>query len=354
MMVSKNRKKDQLISRLTLLIFSTVFGSYLFLAGFIVLLWRLEGYEIHSDGGPALPIFFSLPVTIFLCLMIVLVFAIYVSKRFLKPIAVLQRGMNEVKEGNFNIRIDNVYEDETKDLIDNFNLMVGELRKSETLKSDFISGVSHEFKTPLSSIQGYASLLQDDTLSIEDRQKYTKYIIDATQKLNKLVTNILKISKIDNQNIIIEPKVFSLDEQIRECILSMEQLWEEKNIELDINLDEIEIKTDKELLSNVWNNLIGNAIKYSNQNSKIEIKSIVNEKEIKISIKDYGVGIKKENIPYIFNKFYQGDLSHASEGYGLGLSLVKGILDLINAKIEVQSEENIGSEFIVTFYKNKM
>lgn len=354
MMASKNKKKDQLISRLTLLIFSTVFGSYLFLAGFIVLLWRLEGYEIHSDGGPALPIFFSLPATIFLCLMIVLVFAIYVSKRFLKPIAVLQRGMNEVKEGNFNIRIDNVYEDETKDLIDNFNLMVGELRKSETLKSDFISGVSHEFKTPLSSIQGYASLLQDDTLSIEDRQKYTKYIIDATQKLNKLVTNILKISKIDNQNIIIEPKVFSLDEQIRECILSMEQLWEEKNIELDINLDEIEIKTDKELLSNVWNNLIGNAIKYSNQNSKIEIKSIVNEKEIKISIKDYGIGIKKENIPYIFNKFYQGDLSHASEGYGLGLSLVKGILDLINAKIEVQSEENIGSEFIVTFYKNKM
>ena len=354
MMASKNRKKDQLISRLTLLIFSTVFGSYLFLSGFIVLLWRLEGYEIHSDGGPALPIFFSLPATIFLCLMIVLVFAIYVSKRFLKPIAVLQRGMNEVKEGNFNIRIDNVYEDETKDLIDNFNLMVGELRKSETLKSDFISGVSHEFKTPLSSIQGYASLLQDDTLSIEDRQKYTKYIIDATQKLNKLVTNILKISKIDNQNIIIEPKVFSLDEQIRECILSMEQLWEEKNIELDINLDEIEIKTDKELLSNVWNNLIGNAIKYSNQNSKIEIKSIVNEKEIKISIKDYGIGIKKENIPYIFNKFYQGDLSHASEGYGLGLSLVKGILDLINAKIEVQSEENIGSEFIVTFYKNKM
>ena len=256
MMASKNRKKDQLISRLTLLIFSTVFGSYLFLAGFIVLLWRLEGYEIHSDGGPALPIFFSLPVTIFLCLMIVLVFAIYVSKRFLKPIAVLQRGMNEVKEGNFNIRIDNIYEDETKDLIDNFNLMVGELRKSETLKSDFISGVSHEFKTPLSSIQGYATLLQDDSLSNEDRQKYTKYIIDATQKLNNLVTNILKISKIDNQNIIIEPKVFSLDEQIRECILSMEQLWVEKNIELDINLDEIKIKNDKDLLSNVWNNLI--------------------------------------------------------------------------------------------------
>lgn len=347
----KKNNKNELISRLTLLIFSTVFCSYLFLGGVIFILWHIEGYKIHSEQRPALPLFLSLPATIFLCLMIVLVFATYVSKRFLKPIAILQNGMNEVKEGNFKVKIDNIYKEETKDLIDNFNLMVDELRKSEMLKSDFISSVSHEFKTPLSSIQGYATLLLDDTLSDGEKQKYTKYIIDSVQKLNILVTNILKISKISNQNIVVEPIEFSLDEQIRESILLLEQLWVDKNLELDIELEKISIKTDKELLSNVWNNLIGNAIKFSNCNNKIEIKSQVINNEIKISIKDYGIGIKKENIPYIFNKFYQGDSSRTIEGHGLGLAIVKSILELINGKIEVISEENVGSEFIVILYK---
>jgi len=346
-MANKRKRKDEWLFRLTFLIFVTVFVSYIFLGGLIILIYFLDDYEVHSKQ-PVLPPFFSLMFTISICLILVWVFAIYLGKRFLRPIAVLQRAMNEVKNGNFNIRIDNIYEHEAKILIDNFNLMVGELRKSETLKSDFISNVSHEFKTPLSSIQGYATLLQDETLSKEDKDKYTKYIIESTQKLNILVSNILKLSKIDNQNIIIEPSTFSLDEQIRECILSLEKEWMNKNIDLDIELDNLEVKTDKVLLSNVWNNLINNAIKFSKQNGKIEIKGYKEDNLIKISIKDHGIGIKEENLPYIFNKFYQGDTSHASEGNGLGLSLVKGIVDLIDARIEVNSKENEGSEFIVT------
>lgn len=345
-----NKKRDQLIFRLILLVFSMVILSYVFLGGLLFFLFHFEGYEITPSRG-GLPPFLSLIFIVLLCLFLVLIFVIYVSRRFLRPIGVLQKGMNEVKNGNFNIKIKNIYENEAKDLIDNFNLMVGELRKSETLKSDFVSNVSHEFKTPLSSIQGYATLLQDETLSNEDREKYVKYIIEATKKLNVLVSNILKISKIDNQNIIIEPISFSLDEQIRESILSLEKEWVEKNIDLDIELEGIYIKTDKALLSNVWNNLIGNAIKYSNQNGKIEIKSYKENNEIKVIIKDYGIGIKEENLPYIFNKFYQVDTSHASEGNGLGLALVKGIIDLIGARIEVNSKENEGSEFIVIFTK---
>lgn len=346
-MDNKKKMREKMIYQLVTSIFSLIIFCYILLAGFIAVIIHFEQYDIDTPKA-IFPPFMSISTIIFISLIIGLAFSIYISRKFLRPISILQKGMNEVKNGNFNIKIDNIYQNETKDLIDNFNLMVGELQKSETLKSDFISNVSHEFKTPLSSIQGYATLLQDESLSKEDREKYTKYIIDSTQNLNILVSNILKISKIDNQKIIIEPTIFSLDEQIRECILSLEKEWVEKNIELDINLEEINIKTDKILLNNVWNNLIGNAIKYSNKNGKIEIKGYKEQNEIKISIKDYGIGIKEENLPYIFNKFYQGDTSHASEGNGLGLALVKGILDLIDGKINVVSKINEGSEFIVT------
>ena len=346
--MEKTKFREKLIYQLVLtnlVLFVFSFGIFI---GSLAIISYIENYEIHTPTHRSFfnPIIIGI-ILLFISINLGLFVSIKFSKKFLRPINALQQGMKEVKNGNFNVKLTNVYHNETKNLIDNFNLMVNELKKSETLKSDFISNVSHEFKTPLSSIQGYATLLQDENLSSEDKEKYTKNIIDSTRKLNELVSNILKISKIDNQKIIIEPKVYSLDEQIRECILSLEKEWVEKNINLDINLDEIEIKTDKSLLDNVWNNLIGNAIKYSNQDGKIEISGYKKEDKIIVSIRDYGVGIKEENLPYIFNKFYQGDTSHASEGNGLGLALVKGIIDLIDAEIEVYSKENEGSEFIV-------
>lgn len=346
--MEKTKFREKLIYQLVLtnlVLFVFSFGIFI---GSLAIISYIENYEIHTPTHRPFfnPIIIGI-ILLFISINLGLFVSIKFSKKFLRPINALQQGMKEVKNGNFNVKLTNVYHNETKNLIDNFNLMVNELKKSETLKSDFISNVSHEFKTPLSSIQGYATLLQDENLSSEDKEKYTKNIIDSTRKLNELVSNILKISKIDNQKIIIEPKVYSLDEQIRECILSLEKEWVEKNINLDINLDEIEIKTDKSLLDNVWNNLIGNAIKYSNQDGKIEISGHKKDNKIIVSIKDYGIGIKEENLPYIFNKFYQGDTSHASEGNGLGLALVKGIIDLIDAEIEVYSKENEGSEFIV-------
>ena len=350
-MEDKRSLKEKLFFKLAISIFSLVVASYFVFIILMAIIIRLEHYEIDTPAAFFPPLLSISTITIF-CLIFGFAFSIFVSRRFLRPIIELQKGLNEVKNGNFNLKIENIYEDETKELINNFNLMVEELQKSETLKSDFISNVSHEFKTPLSSIQGYATLLQDDSLSKEDKEKYTKYIIDSTQKLNELVSNILKISKIDNQKIIIEPVVFSLDEQIRECILTLEKEWTNKNIDLDIELEEINIKNDKVLLNNVWNNLIGNAIKYSNSNGKIIIKCYNDGANAIVSIKDYGIGIKKENLPYIFNKFYQGDTSRTSEGNGLGLALVKGILDLIGASIIVESKENEGSEFIVKIRNN--
>ena len=286
-MENRTRFRDKLIYQLVItnvVLFVFCFGIFI---GSMAIISYLEDYEIHTPTVRPIfnPLFFGVTILI-ISINFGVFLSIKFSKKFLRPINALQKGMKEVKNGNFNVQLKNEYNNETKNLIENFNLMVNELQKSETLKSDFISNVSHEFKTPLASIQGYATLLQDESLSKEDKDKYTKYIIDSTQNLNELVSNILKISKIDNQKIIIEPSFFSLDEQIRESILSLEKEWSSKNIDLDINLENLEIKSDKALLSNVWNNLIGNAIKYSNINGKIEIKGFKVNKEIIVSIKD--------------------------------------------------------------------
>ena len=350
-MENKKRKmRERLMYQLVVTNTILFLFTYLFTIIAVSFVFHFEEYEFSFARAIFHPtVTFS--VIIFLGLNMALIFFFKFSKKFLKPIHELQKGMDQVKNGNFEIRIANEFHNETQDLINNFNLMVEELQKSETLKSDFISNVSHEFKTPLSSIQGYATLLQDELLSKEDKEKYIKCIIDSTQKLNVLVSNILKISKIDNQKIVIEKESFELDEQIREVVLSLEKEWANKNIEFDIDLEEVIIKTDKTLLAHVWSNIIGNAIKFSSNNSKIDIKLKKEEELIKVKIKDYGVGIEEDKIPYIFNKFYQGDTSHSNEGNGLGLALVKGILDLINGEINVISEVGKGTEFIVILKK---
>ena len=230
--------------------------------------------------------------------------------------------------------------------------MVRELKKNEIFKSDFISNVSHEFKTPLSTIQGYATLLQSPDLTLDERNIYTSYIIEACQKLTTLTSNILKLSKIDNQEIKINYHSYRLDEQIREVILSYEKQWTEKNIDLDIELDELYINSDEDMLNQVWANLIGNAIKFSNQNGIIKIRLTKKEGCVEFVIEDNGIGMSQETMEHIYDKFYQGDNSHSKEGNGLGLSLVKKILDLIGGEIEVSSKLDQGTCFIVNIKVN--
>ncbi len=186
------------------------------------------------------------------------------------------------------------------------------------------------------------------TLTEEERNKYINYVIQSTAKLTTLVNNILKITKIDNQKISVDSNTYALDEQIRESVLSFEKEWNEKNIEFDIELDSVMIKADEVLLSNVWNNLISNAIKYSKMNGIIHIRLKKMEDKVEITIKDHGIGIPEESLPYIFDKFYQVDKSHSSEGNGLGLALTKKIINLSNGTISVNSKVNEGSEFIIT------
>ena len=257
---------------------------------------------------------------------------------------------NKVAKGDFNVRVP-VFFDKPKSEMDylavNFNKMLTEISSLENMRNNFVADVSHEIKTPLSVIQGYADLLQNQDLSVEKRSEYTFLLSEAITSLTNLVTNILKLNKIENQGIIQKEK-FSLDEQIRYCILSFEDKIEEKNIELNVDLDDITVKSDKALLEIVWNNLISNAIKYTSYGGTVSIDLKKDKNGIMVRVADNGCGMSREMQKHIFDKFYQGDASHSQEGNGLGLALVKQVVNMLNCKIEVESALNKGSEFIVT------
>ncbi|HSH34653.1 HAMP domain-containing sensor histidine kinase [Schnuerera sp.] len=269
------------------------------------------------------------------------------GKRAVKPILQLTLATKEVAKGNFDIQVENNSDDEIGQLTQHFNRMTRELKNIEYLRKDFISNISHEFKTPIASIQGFAKLLQKGNISHENKKEYINVIVDETTRLSNLSSNLLKLSKLENQEILGERTVFSLDEQIRKSILLLEHQWNRKNIEFHIELDKVQYLGDEELLQHIWINLIGNAIKFSYMNSSIEVKLKRMDSTIIVKVRDYGVGISDENMEYIFEKFYQGEKCHSYEGSGLGLPLVKRIVDIYGGSIYVESKLGKGSTFIV-------
>ena len=277
------------------------------------------------------------------------ILSIFTGKILLAPIKKLQLSMEEVASGNFEIELDeNSLFDEVEDMFHYFNLMVKELRATETIQTDFISNASHEFKTPLSAIEGYATLLSDGDISNEEKKQYIEKIMFNIHRMNELVHNVLLISKVDNHSITRQVNTYLLDEQIRQSILLFELKWVEKNIEFDIDFDIIKYTGNEALLIHVWNNLISNAIKFSPQNGSIKMSLKVVKDKVVFTIEDNGPGINEENIKYVFNKFYQSDTSHKEEGYGLGLALVKKIVDLEYGNVIVENTTPSGCRFTVT------
>lgn len=273
----------------------------------------------------------------------------FLGRLLLSPLAKISGAFSEVAKGNFSVRLDETSRiDEIYTTSHNFNVMVQELGTIETLRSDFIANVSHEFKTPLTAIEGYATLLQEPDITEDNRREYTERIIYNTSRLTTLTGNILLLSKIENQNIPTSVQEYSLDEQLRQTLLLLEKKWNDKNIELDIELDEVNIVSCESLLLHVWLNLFSNAIKYSPQNGSVSVTLTKDDKTAKVTVKDEGPGMDAATIAHIFEKFYQGDNSHRAEGNGLGLALVQRILDLCRGKISVVSEQGKGSEFIVS------
>lgn len=275
-------------------------------------------------------------------------FVVYVGNlKINRAIKDLETATERVARGDFDVEVALTGNEDIDSYIVNFNKMVRELKGIETLKEDFISNVSHEFKTPLSVIQLYSKTLQKGSLDDATRAQYGKVLDDNIKKLTNLTTNILNLSRLENQEITLNKTEFFLDEQLRQCILSLEPEWSKKNINFELNLPSTKYVFCEELLAQVWQNIIGNAIKFSEQNGNIKIELYEENNYICVKIKDDGIGMTEETQSRIFDKFYQGDVSHSKDGNGLGLALVKRILHICNAKINVSSSLNCGTTFII-------
>lgn len=276
-------------------------------------------------------------------------FSRFAGKRPLSSIFEINEATKEVVKGNYNVRLD---EDtpvaELSSMARNFNVMVKELENTEIFRKDFIENVSHEFKTPLSAIEGYVMLLQKKSLSEEKRAEYTERILLNTRRLSSLTGNILLLARLENQDIAIKKEPYSLDEQLREVILLFETQWTQKDLELDIDLCPADYSGNKELLMHVWQNILGNAIKFVSPHGKIQILLRKEQKSFKVSIADNGIGMDDETKKRVYEKFYQADSSRTGAGNGLGLTLAKRIVDLHGGTIEVSSKAGEGTLFAVT------
>lgn len=232
-------------------------------------------------------------------------------------------------------------------IMDNLNKMARELSKNEVLKTDFISNVSHEIKTPLAIIQNYSTALQNENLTPEQRSEYIKVLNEASLRLNDLVLNVLKLNKLENQNLSPEKTVVRLEELLTLSVFNFEEAIEKKNLTLECDFDEVSITTSPSYLEIVWNNLLSNAVKFSNENGTIKISLKKENGEAIVKFSDNGCGMNSETGKRIFDKFYQGDTSHAKEGNGLGLALVKKVIALLGGKIKVESKLGKGTTFTV-------
>ena len=279
----------------------------------------------------------------------------YVRRKMMvdRPVKIITEATEKIMQGDFSVRIAPMHGNGMEGFNQigmAINAMAKELAGTETLRTDFIANVSHELKTPLAVMGNYATMLQRPSITEDERCEYAKAISEAARKLAQLITNILKLNKLENQQIFPQPQEFDLGEQLCQCLLGFEDAWEAKNLEIETDIeDDVRIKSDPELLSLVWNNLISNAVKFTPEGGKIGVTLKTEENYVLVSVSDTGCGMKPEVGRHIFEKFYQGDTSHATQGNGLGLALVKRVVDILNGEIGVQSVYGQGSIFTVKF-----
>jgi len=295
---------------------------------------------------------------VFLAILFTVADTLYRKYTVTKPINRIRKALDKVVTGDFSVRIDYIKGpnsgNEFDDVITYLNHMIEELSSVETLRTDFVANVSHELKTPMAVIQNYGTLLQSPTLTEEQRMEYGKAITEQTRRLSTLVMNILKLNKLENQQIYPNTQKYDLGEQLCESMLEFEAVWESKQIEIDTDIvEEVYVEADKELLSLVWNNLLSNALKFTEPGGMVSLRLYTDETYAYIQVKDTGCGMTPETGQNIFKKFYQGDTSHATKGNGLGLALVKRVIDICKGEISVSSRLGEGSTFTVKLNRCK-
>lgn len=345
-------------SRFPISLLGILFGSLLLLSGIhvglIVLANTMEWNEIIQT---IIPIVYWFIVAVGLTMYT----GWRVRKTYEIPMQKLAQATSKVAHGDFSVYVPPLNPPDKTDYLDvmimDFNKMVEELGSIETLKTDFFSNVSHEIKTPLAVIQNNAELLKIGGLSDEQQRECVDSILSSSKRLSSLITNILKLNKLDKQ--VIQPKSenFDICQQLCECALQFENVWEKKNIEFEADLeDRAMVNADEELLALVWTNLLSNAMKFTPEGGSVTLKQTSTDKLIIVSVTDTGCGMDEQTISHIFDKFYQGDTSHSTEGNGLGLALVQRITELSGGTVEVESVPGKGSTFTVklpaAFYRD--
>ena len=269
-----------------------------------------------------------------------------------RPVKKITEATEKIMQGDFSVRITPIShigtDEKFNEIIHCLNKMTEELSSVETLRTDFVANVSHEMKTPLAVMQNFGTLLQAEELPDNKRIEYAKGVSDASRRLAEMMTNILKLNRLENQQIYPQATEYNLGEQLCECLLQFENVWEQKRIEIDTHIEEeIMIKADSELLSLVWNNLFSNAFKFTPEDGNVSVSLTATEKYAIVKVRDSGCGMSPEIGEHIFEKFYQGDTSHSVQGNGLGLALVKRVVDIMQGEINVESAVGEGSEFSV-------
>lgn len=298
------------------------------------------------------PLPFEIPLILELIsvsLLVGILVTIQLSRYFFNPIKKLGEAMGKVADGDFTVELNSQSSaKEIQEIYTGFNLMTHELRATEILQLDFVSSASHEFKTPISAIEGYAALLQSGDDLTQDQRECVEKIIFNTKRLSSLTSSILLLSKLENQEIPTNRTKFLVDEQIRQSIVALESQWERKNINLDVDLCEAEYYGNELLMRHVWDNLISNAIKFTPEDSTVKIRLTKKLTKIVFFVEDQGPGIPEESLHHVFDKFYQADSTHKQEGNGLGLALVEKILNLEKGSVKAENMETAGCRFTVT------
>ena len=318
----------------------------------------------------AIKIFYKEAITyeklVLVCILILVLaliiawFSLWVGAGHLtKPLIDVSNTVKQVAEGNFKVNIkrrdttkcEYEYINEVDELAKNVNKMVAELDGMDYMRKDFMSNVSHEIKTPIAAITGFTEILLDGSIDESERQEYLEVINKESMRISRLCENMLHMSRLDSQVIVSSVQKIRLDEQIRKCIILLSEKWSEKEIDFSINLEKVSIFSDADMLQQVWINLIDNAIKYSGDNCKIDISvKRLNDKSVAVSISDNGIGIEEKKLHKIFDKFYQCEESHKKSGSGLGLSISKRIIELLNGTIECKSKKDFGTTMVVTLF----
>lgn len=339
----KKLKRFQLVLMFAFMVFIIMLLAILFLFLAFLALSYTRFFDMTFLERPLLSIFIYGIISV----LIGTILAVFFSRLTLAPIREIISAFDRLGEGDFSARIHLTRADELKRLSMSFNNMAEELGSIEMLRSDFINNFSHEFKTPIVSMRGFAKILKYNDLSKEEHDEYLDIIINESERLADLSTKVLNLSKIENQTIVTDKVRYNISEQIRRVIALLENSWTGKNIEISFACDEIFLYGNEELLKQVWINLIDNAIKFSPENSVIVIRVMKKQKDIIFTISDQGNGMNPEAVRHVFDRFYQEDSSHATKGNGLGLTLAKKIVELHNGNIQVVKTDSSGTTFEV-------